>query len=573
MLRPLAVIPWRGPASLPLPRGLSAARGYALGLVGMTLTGLALRLILLARFPLREDEALYASWALHALHEDPHFLTVWPDKPPLFLWLLAGLFSLTGPSAAAARWLSVAASVLMIPVVAAGARRLWGSPAAGQAAGLLYALNPFAISFAATVYTDSWLVLFGTLALVMALRGRALWAGVWLGAAVMTKQQGLLYLLPVSALVCIWAVGSREIGSRGRGPSLVLGRVRSASVSYCLLSIAYCLLGLAVVVLPILWWDSTRWAVAPSPWDLATRTYAPLTLAAPALWGARSAAWGELVWYLAASPAVWLAASLCFFWSLRPLFFFGPCGTQGSKKIWRSLRLNLSAVADVPPAVWIVLGWGVGYLLLHVFTTVQVWDRYLLPLAPVWVWAPAWPVSRLTRASFSTTLAVPLTILLTIGTLSLIPPASAAGRGALPIGGDHGDYAGLEEAMAWVERQPGPQVLYHQTLGWQARFYLYDAIRQGKVELRWFSSPVYLADNAAKTPYPPLVLILPDWAAPSDLALHLAMRGLSLRTELRAGHFTVYTLAHRPQAACGWCVSVPEPSWPRMAAPAGVSPP
>lgn len=547
MLRPLAGFSWREPLPAAAWARLRVRHGYAPALVGLTLAGLALRLLLLTRFPLREDEALYGTWALHALHGDPRFLTVWPDKPPLFLWLLGGVLALLGPSAAAGRWLSIAASVLTIPLVAAGARRLWGSPIAGLAAGLVYTLNPFALSFAPTVYTDPLLTLWGTLALVMALAGRAGWAGFWLGAAIMTKQQGLLYLPVVLALALQrgqWAVPPLAAVPKGSGD-----RTQSASSGLCLWPL---LLGMAVVVLPILLWDSTRWAVAPSPWDLATRTYAPLAFVSTALWWPRALAWGRLVWYLAASPAVWLVAAVTWLVAGRG-----------------ALRPT--------PAAWLIFGWAAGYLALHGVTTVQVWDRYLLPLAPIWAWLLAWPAAR--WADAPPHMRRGLGILLLIGALGLIPPGLAAARGSLPIGGDHGDYAGLEEAMAWVAGRPGRRALYHQSLGWHARFYLDDSIRQGKTEPRWFSSSVYLADNAAKLPYPPAVLIVPDWDTPPDLALHLALRGLALRRELRAGRFTVYTLVHRPQAACGWCRSVspaptpPAPAWPWAAAPAEMSRP
>lgn len=563
MLRPLAGFPRHEPLPAPAWTWLRVRRGDALALAGLTLAGLALRLPLLARFPLREDEALYSYWALHALHDDPRFLTIWPDKPPIFLWLLGGVFALLGPSAPAGRWLSIAASALTIPLVAAGARRLWGSSAAGLAAGLVYTLNPFALSFAPTVYTDPLLTLWGTLALVMALRRRAGWAGFWLGAAIMTKQQGLLYAPAVLALA--WG---ENIHCKGRKERKVQSRRGDGSrvwppplfpTPYSLFSVfsrplRLTLFGMAAVVLPILLWDSTRWAVAPSPWDLATRTYAPLAFVPPALWGPRALAWGQWVGYLAASPAVWLLAVVT----------WGAAG-MGAR------RPTLTA--------WIIFGWAVGYVALHGVTTVQVWDRYLLPLAPIWAWLLAWPAARWANAPPHSHMHRVLSILLLIGALCLIPPGLAAARGSLPIGGDHGDYAGLEEAMAWVAGRPDRQVLYHQSLGWHARFYLDDSIRQGKTELRWFPSPAYLADNAAKTPYPPAVLIVPDWATPPDLALHLALRGLALRRELRAGRFTVYTLVHRPQAACGWCRSVspapisPVPAWPWAAMPAGMSRP
>jgi hypothetical protein len=131
----------------------------------------------------------------------------------------------------------------------------------------------------------------------------------------------------------------------------------------------------------------------------------------------------------------------------------------------------------------------------------------------------------------------------------------------MPIGGDHGDYRGLVEAIEWVaQANSGPAVLYHQALGWHFRFYLYDALQPHgddppRVDLRWFPSPAYLADNAAKQPYPPKYLIVPDWATPRDLALHLALRGLALETRLQRGRFAVLEIVQPPRPACDWCMS------------------
>ncbi|HXF61720.1 MAG TPA: hypothetical protein VNK95_08885, partial [Caldilineaceae bacterium] len=238
-------------------------------------------------------------------------------------------------------------------------------------------------------------------------------------------------------------------------------------------------------------------------------------------------------------------------------------------------------------AAVLVFGWGAAYWALHVVTTVQVWDRYLLPLAPLWAWLLAWPAARLktwpspsplSSASPSAPspawqpwrarLAQSLSLLLLLMALGLLPPALTAAAGGLPIGGDHGDYSGLPEALAWVAAQPRPQTLYHHALGWHARFYLYEAVETGAVGLRWFPSAVYLADNAAKSPYPRRYLVLPDWAPLPDLPLHLATRGLALHTRLRSGRFTVYEIAaHRPQAACAWCWCGPR----LMLAPAPVA--
>ncbi len=179
---------------------------YAIALITLTCIGFALRLGLLSAFPLREDEAIYGYWARAAM-TDPFFLHVWPDKPPLFIWLLSGAFALLGPSEATARLVSIFASTLTIPLVAAGAQRIWHSRTAALLAALLLMLNPYAVSFASTAYTDSLLVLFGTGALCWrSIHSRTqalLGAGLLLGAACMTKQQGLFYLPLVVALFLI----------------------------------------------------------------------------------------------------------------------------------------------------------------------------------------------------------------------------------------------------------------------------------------------------------------------------------------------------------------------------------
>ena len=547
---------------------LTQSQTARLTLTALTLGGFALRLGLLAAYPLREDEAIYAFWARRWLDGDYLFMHVWPDKPPLFLWLLAGLFGLAegggpaGATAAVGRWLGIAAGPLTIPMTGLAARRLWDSPRAGVVAGLLVALSPFAVSFSPTLYTDPLLVLWGSAAVAAALWARPGLAGALLGAACMTKQQGALYAPLVLALALLPL--DRRAWTR-------LGRA---------------LLGLALVTLPILGWDSLRWTSAPSPWELAARTYAPLAVAPPATWGPRLAAWGGLLWYLTASWPVWVLLA-----------------AAGTAALWRARHAGRLAL---------VLGWGVAFVAVHGLTTVQVWDRYLLPLAP-WVgWVAGGPLALMPteHLSFRAQRGIPLPpspapqrdssayrprndsvsrwlSLLPLAALLLLltPPALTAATGGYPLGGDHGDYAGLDAALAWLDTTRGPYVLYHQPLGWQYRFYLYDDLPRdlpgdtaaSRVDLRWFPSAVYLADNAAKTPYPPKFVVMPDWAPLGDLDLHLAQRGLAAAMRLRAGHMTVLEIVHTPQPPCAWCatrvpwtprlVASPSPNPARMCLP------
>ena len=327
-------------------------RRAGLILAAITLGGFALRVPLLMRFPLREDEAIYGYWALHAWYVDPLFLHVWPDKPPIFLWLLAAALQLWGhgpeTAGAAARWVNIMAGTLTIPVLAACARRWWGMGAA-LATGLLAALSPFAISFAPTAFTDPVLVLAGSLALALAVRRRWFWSGFWLGVAIMTKQQGLLFV-PLVAACGLYA--RPKVG----------GSVRWV-------------VGLTVVVLPIFYWDSLRWAVAPSPWDLGATNVGGVALLGLSAWVGRAEGWLGLAWYLLASPWAWGAYAV--------LLMLAVVGS------WRRREPQGSWLPALILAIW-----GAGFLLLHVGSSVQVWDRYLLPLTVPLALLGGWGVAE-----------------------------------------------------------------------------------------------------------------------------------------------------------------------------------
>ncbi len=495
---------------------------YTLATCLILCVGFGLYLRLLDRFPLREDEAIYSFWALHFWHQDPFLLTVWPDKPPLFLWLLALAFDGWGASPAAGRLLNSMLTLLTALVIGATARRLWGNRS-GFIACLLYLLNPFAMSFAPTVYTDPLLVLAGQLALWMALTGRGFGAGFWLAVAIMTKQQGLLYV-PLIGLV-FW-----------RGQPVTVQQSSSTFTRWL-----WFLLGLLLVLAPILVWDSLRWSVAPSPWDLSVRNYGALQLLAPSEWLARSRAWAALLWYFTASWPMWGLIGAVLIGALWP---FSRCRLQ---------RLGKS------PLRWLLL-WSGSFLLLHSTTSIQPWDRYLLPLVPMLCLLVAWAIGQpdffptgSPRQQWTGAL---------VSLLLLLPPALLASSGGLPIGGDHGAYRGLSEAMAWLKAQPPDHViLYDQPLGWQSQFYLYDQLVSGAYERRWFPHATYLADNAAKVPYRTRLLIQPDWAPQPDLALYLAVRQLYLVPAARFGGITIYGVQNKTQPPCDWCLCQPHVPW------------
>jgi hypothetical protein len=487
----------------------------------LCLIGFSLRLHLLAAYPLREDEAMYSVWALHLWRVDPLALTVWPDKPPLFLWLLGSVFQLFGPSEAAARLLNIAADSLTIGVVAAIARTLWGNRAAIFAAAA-YSLNPFAISFAPTVYTDPTLVLWGMLALYAARTRRPFWAGLALAAAIVTKQQGLLYA-PLILAVTLFGWEDTK-GKRQKEKAKVSAVYSQFTIHNSLFTIRYFLFGFAILLLPVLLWDAARWDVAPSPWDLSVRNYAPLRLLGPAEWLPRTIQWGAVAWHLVGS------------WWVVGYWGWG----LGTGKRIPALRLI--------PVLWLL-----GFVVLHIVTSVQIWDRYLLPLAPLIALAMGWVGAQLSgvdRRGWLAALILPAL---------LLPPALTAARGGLPVGGDHGDYAGLTESVDWLRAHaPADAVIYHRDVSWQLRFAFFAATPEqpqaSAFELRWFPNAVYLADNAAKTPERRKFLVEPVWAAVGSAAPRLQQRAIGWQPRLRAANFTVYELTSPPPTPCTWCL-------------------
>ena len=511
------------------------------------LLALGLRALLWDAFPFREDEAIYSTWALRTWNGDPFLLSDWPDKPPLFFWILGGAFRLFGPGEGTARWLNILASTATIPVTALTARRLWGQWA-GWAAGLALALNPFAISFAPTAYTDPMLVLWGSLALHAGVSRRGFWAGLWLGAAIMTKQQGLLYAPLILGL--LWATGRPT-----QGASLARRALPP-------------LLGLALIAGPVLLWDSLRWSVAPSPWDLSLRHYGPLRLLPPAQWLPRLREWGQLAWHLTASGAIWGLLGVGS-WGLgvgnwrkrgRQAEAPGLTPSPASETRWEGVRYPIHQSTNPPISNLLLLAWPLAFLALHVVTSVQVWDRYLLPLAPMLALGMGWLVQELAPALRQRLETAPLLLGGVAGLALLLGPAWTAAQGGLPVGGDHGDYAGLREAVAWLQAEaPGDAVLYHRVLGWHFRYYFFQRTGPEGMELRWFPSTVYLADNAAKTPHRRKFLVQPDWAPLRDAPRRLAQRGLRWERRFRQGRFTVYELVTPPQPPCDWCFSSPAP--------------
>ncbi|MFQ5577945.1 MAG: glycosyltransferase family 39 protein [Anaerolineae bacterium] len=197
----------------------------------ITLLAFALRLHNLTYHSLWYDEAVSARWARSGAVRilDVSMKLVEDRLPPLYYLLLKGWSALGGFSEFSLRFPSVAAGVLLVAVVYALGRRLFGRWA-GLVAALLAALNPFLIWYSqeARMYVLS--ALLGTLGALCFVRAMArprrwgYWAG--LGACALAGLYTHLYSGFLWPALAIWLLLHPRRLRRARLPfGLTMGAV------------------------------------------------------------------------------------------------------------------------------------------------------------------------------------------------------------------------------------------------------------------------------------------------------------------------------------------------------------
>jgi hypothetical protein len=542
-------------------------------LTAILLLGFALRAAHMTADRFHADEALYAGWALRIPDGDPLLLGVPVDKPPLYLYTLAGSLIAFGRSEVAARLPSLASSMLGIAILYRLGRRLYGPPV-GLLAALFLALSPFDILFARTAFTDSMLVLWALAALWAAAAGRWLVAGVALGLAFATKQHAL-FAIPLTLAVG-WAPA---------GPAAP-GRRRAREFSACALGFALPLAG-------VIAWDSARWANRPSYWHQSASSYGGLVWAPPAEWGERLVEWIGWARYLAGSRVLAAVAVL----GVLALLVDGWRRRPGARETWLDT---------------LFAAYGLGYVLAHTMLQFSIWDRYLLPLAPLLALLLARgfvQIDRLIRAghasrgmetastsafssprvtdswaqtsgmetaftsapgsargmetastsAFSSArvrdsrarageswtrrerhIVFLLRVLRASVVFLLLLSAWTATRNGYPIGGEHWAYQGLDQVAAYLKGNAPPDaVLYHHWLRWHYSYYLYGTA----FELRWWESGEHLRREALRTPDRAQYIVLPDWRTKEPYAEGIAFHPV-YETRRRDGSvsLTVYRI-------------------------------
>jgi 4-amino-4-deoxy-L-arabinose transferase-like glycosyltransferase len=311
------------------------------------LAATALRVVPLMTNRFHPDEALYAYFArLIASGHDPMLAGVVVDKPPAAFYLTALSLLAVGPNELAARLPELAAGLASVALLYALGRRLY-EPATGSLAAWLLALSPFAILFSITAFVDPLLSAAALWALWAAASGR--WRQMALAVAVgfALKQTVLLFVPLCLALALLVApVPARPMAALRR-----------------LLAAAWPLVpALAVSAVLVFGWDALRHA-SVGFWSQGYSDNIPGRLVRADEVLPRALAIVNLLHYFTASTALNLIFVLC----LPVLFVFNRAAP------------NRAALVDCVLAGYLLL-----YLAAYWLLAFNVWDRYLLPVLPIW---------------------------------------------------------------------------------------------------------------------------------------------------------------------------------------------
>jgi 4-amino-4-deoxy-L-arabinose transferase-like glycosyltransferase len=460
------------------------------------------------------DEALYASWALSiAYGRDPLLAQVAPDKPPLLFYLMAGAFFVVGRVEVAGRLIGLMAGTLSVPLMwrlalisPAPFSQNWakGETSAIVAAAAM-ALSPFAILFSPTAFLDPLMLALVLASLVAVTRKRPSWAGLWLGLAVATKVQALIFLPLTVGLFYHQDAKAPSLKSWGLGAFVV---------------------GLMIPLGAVLAWDRLR---GGTPfWIQQTINYGGIRPIYSSEVMPRLIGWSGYLPYLLGWPMlIALAIGL-------PLLLVYD--------LTRRAR-TASAVLDL-----MLMTFTLGYFFLHWLLAFPIWDRYLLGLVPVMCllvgklvgWAV--PVAQDGQPR-----GLPLReagiVVLVIALM--VPSAVQAWQSALPVGGDHGTQDGIDQVTDYVRQFPYGTVVYDHWLGWALHYYLWDA----RTYIAYFATPQTLAEDLrvfGRTS--PRFIVVPSNESTLRIVRAIAVEGLALSpvltTQNRRGQptFTLYRI-------------------------------
>jgi len=467
-------------------------------LIVILLVGLWLRWGLNGTWRLGPDEALYSTWARRVASGVDVWLanTSGVDKPPLFIYAIAGAMSIYGYTEFATRFPGIVAGTVSVILTYLLADRLYGKTEIAHLAALLMALSPFAILYAPTAYADSVMVMWLLLAAVLACYGRWGPAGGAAALATLTKQEAPLFV----PLIVMLGYGRQM----ALGPQTMRRPLTDLIRPLLFMPVVAVVLTLAVEVV----WESHR-PGQPSPFSLGLANYGGIRpVTPPDVLPRLTAWWQQALQYTFASPL------------LNLLLIVGGVGLPALNHAEHRHADRLLIVA-------------IGYVVLaRTLVSFQLWHRYMLVIVPLLCILLArvidWGLTvALRRGLTGLPARRPWRRLLPLflAAMLMLAPVSDALAGRIPVGADHGLYWGIEQTAQFIrDNVPPGSVIYHRSLGWQFGYYLYGA----HLDFWWYPSLAWLAQTAASRAEHSQYIVVPSWESVAPIAGAMATEGMQL---------------------------------------------
>jgi len=495
-------------------------------ITAIMMIALVLPLNLIAHQPFHHDEALYATWALRIISgQDVWLAHTAIDKPPLFIYTLAFTFKLLGATEITARLPSLVASMLTV-MLTYQLGRAWYNRATGMLAAWLVTLSPFTVMLGSTALTDPMLVMFVLASCLMVTKQHPLAAGICMGLALATKQQGLFFLPLIVA-----CYGLTIPSSQYKRPYRFWKPIRSKLTNHA----SRFTLSFMAIILLIFTWDIHR-APMPSFLTYSATNYGGLHFDINGA-AERGRGFIELLQYSTALPNLNLI-------SLLGIMLFLVISTLRNS----STGLSLCHVSKPQLYMdWLLFLFCALFLLGHALVSFQVWDRYLLGLIPLlallmarlwlmpYLWLKnngvrtfrfAWGKPKGLHSNYRLHLFY-YVILITWLSYLLWLPVQDAVQGRYPLGSHSQALQGIEQIVAYLQGHVGAQnTLYHHWLGTYWRFYLWNY----PYDLQYWDTPQMLANKAK----PGHFIAFPTWVSDTEARLALAQKGLYLHEVTRA---------------------------------------
>jgi 4-amino-4-deoxy-L-arabinose transferase-like glycosyltransferase len=443
------------------------------------------------------DEAYYMTSARHAaVNGDWWLLAEHVDKPPLTFYINAlSLVCCAVESNAkgvlyvdalkgefAGRFPSLLLSILLVAVVMKLAKTLTKEDTVAYIAGLLMALSPLRIVFAATAFTDMPMLCFGAISLLMAARGKAGWASFWFIVSFAAKPQVIFYL---PLLLILIFLKNRE--------SSVISTIRFFTVI---------LFGAIILWL----WDAARLGQgAESIWLLGQSRYT-------------ATGFTPLNDYVSRFMEFWATVQYGFGHGLitAVLLIFGI--------IFSKQRIF---------SLWLL-----GFMAIHVVLTLNLFDRNLILLLPVMAILVAEGFVKMGGNYSASTKIISVPLFLCVSALSF--SAFVAAWGNLPIGGDDGRHDGINELADYLNSKPVATVVYDTWLDWELDYYMGQWTDKRRV---FYPSPeLLLVDAVALDEIGSRYFIVPRWIDESAWLETLREAGFSVKLDREFENFRVWEL-------------------------------